>query len=385
MIAFLWILFLLLLALTVGVWLDKNFAIRVEEFFFRISGEKITSGLSSSLLHASAVWLITVLIFHLRKLKKLRWQGWCLAMVLVLDLFVTGMRIQTYAPKEFFTNEPQIVPLVRTFIDEGRLFRTPNPSGVVLNVISTDIMWQQRWSLEILSDYFGLMYSIPLIFHPDLDAMVMRDMGSMKRIVDVVSWEERLPVLSLSSVKLILTAENLNIKHVQPIARIRNASNFPFYLYENQNCLPVIRFPKQIITVKSETDALKMMVHPKFDPDSIIVNGKENSIRKILCENSQVQVRKKRFNSTSLSVSASCDTYLAFSQPFNSGWKVYLDGKRVPLIKANYAFSAVMISRGEHVVEKKFLPDSVILGAIITILATLMVCIHPALFLSVTG
>jgi hypothetical protein len=56
------------------------------------------------------------------------------------------------------------------------------------------------------------------------------------------------------------------------------------------------------------------------------------------------------------------DAFLVVAQPRYPGWRARLDGSVVPILRANYAFSAVALPRGEHQVELAYEPRSVKLG-----------------------
>ncbi len=55
------------------------------------------------------------------------------------------------------------------------------------------------------------------------------------------------------------------------------------------------------------------------------------------------------------------------SIPYDEGWKVYIDGEKVPLIKTADSLLAVEITTGTHELEFKYLPNHFILGNIIAI------------------
>jgi hypothetical protein len=54
---------------------------------------------------------------------------------------------------------------------------------------------------------------------------------------------------------------------------------------------------------------------------------------------------------------------------YPAGWKAMIDGKETPIIKANYAFRAVVVPPGKHVVEMRFTSSSFELGKTISLAA----------------
>lgn len=63
---------------------------------------------------------------------------------------------------------------------------------------------------------------------------------------------------------------------------------------------------------------------------------------------------------------------LATSIPFDKGWSVFIDGKKVNYEKVNLGFIGFEIDKGEHLVEFHYFPRGLILGIIISILSLLI-------------
>jgi hypothetical protein len=73
-------------------------------------------------------------------------------------------------------------------------------------------------------------------------------------------------------------------------------------------------------------------------------------------------------NRLQLHVEASGDSFLVLSDTYYPGWKVYVDGEKKKIYRANYTFRAVPLRPGTHQVEFVYDPLSFKLGAMITFL-----------------
>ena len=62
---------------------------------------------------------------------------------------------------------------------------------------------------------------------------------------------------------------------------------------------------------------------------------------------------------------------LVTSEPFYPGWKAYVDGVPVKVYRANYAFRAVVVPKGKHVVSFTYEPDSFKMGLTLAILGAI--------------
>ncbi len=61
--------------------------------------------------------------------------------------------------------------------------------------------------------------------------------------------------------------------------------------------------------------------------------------------------------------------YLVLVDSYYPGWLSYVDGRRVPILRANYAFRAVEVPVGKHRVEFRYRPWTFYTGLGVTLLA----------------
>lgn len=170
--AVLWGIFVILLSLTVRLIYSPHFARNAQELFFRqVGGDLVQQGVVASFVHALAFWTLVTLLYQSCRLRRRAWQPWALVVILGSDLLSAGQAVNVYAPETFFTATPEIVPLVRQELGDGRLFRAPDPSHSTLRVPSHEVFWLYRWGLEVLKMYTAALYRIPVIFHDDFDGM----------------------------------------------------------------------------------------------------------------------------------------------------------------------------------------------------------------------
>jgi uncharacterized membrane protein YfhO len=96
-----------------------------------------------------------------------------------------------------------------------------------------------------------------------------------------------------------------------------------------------------------------------------------------------VSITRYENNRVVCKVTASSAGFLVLLDSWYPGWKAYLDGREVEVLRANYAFRAVTVSPGAHAVEFVFAPISFYAGAAITC-ATLLIGIAAVLSAALT-
>jgi len=131
------------------------------------------------------------------------------------------------------------------------------------------------------------------------------------------------------------------------------------------------------VEARSEEDAHALVLSEEFDPKQEVVlegrptSGERNRERELIVESRFGAAQRFRTQSA-----APC--YLVLAQPFVPGWRARVDGKRVEVLRANYAFCAVAAPAGEHLIEFEYAPASIRWGALASLSSLLIVTLGGA-------
>ncbi|MHC1773116.1 MAG: YfhO family protein [Flexilinea sp.] len=93
---------------------------------------------------------------------------------------------------------------------------------------------------------------------------------------------------------------------------------------------------------------------------------------------SREPVDLRMIDSSNLAGSFSCvsdDQYIFFSIPYDSAWKILLDGKPVLPIKMMYDLMGVKVPQGEHQIKLRYIPDGFIKGSFISAASVIILII----------
>ena len=82
-----------------------------------------------------------------------------------------------------------------------------------------------------------------------------------------------------------------------------------------------------------------------------------------------VSITKYRPNRIELRTESENNSYLVLSELYYPGWRAYVDGKDVPILRADYILRAIPLTPGKHAVSFLYRPLSFIFGAVITLMS----------------
>ncbi len=163
----------------------------------------------------------------------------------------------------------------------------------------------------------------------------------------------------------------LNVKYL--IAR-KGASPGEGYLlaFDGDPRVDIYRtgaFPRAFVVYRSQVaadheSAWAAIQAPGFDPANIVVVEGGKTLQGDASEGRAV-ITSYSLNEMTLEAEAVSEGYLVLSEVYYPGWKAYIDGTEVPLLRANYAFRAAYLAPGPHEVRLVFAPTTWKVGLLV--------------------
>jgi hypothetical protein len=193
-------------------------------------------------------------------------------------------------------------------------------------------------------------------------------------IYDLPIWPERsLDSFSLMNVKYVLSVGPLP----SPLSLVYDKE---IKIYENRDVFPrAFLVHKMEIAKDGETAFNRVMaLGPELRrvgvleeiPDPLVriqpldeTEGKED----------RVQITKYSAGHVKVSVETSSPGFLILGDTYSQGWKAYVDGKRVPVYRADYLLRAVPVERGSHRVVFRYRPLSFRIGLGLTLISGVII------------
>ena len=180
------------------------------------------------------------------------------------------------------------------------------------------------------------------------------------------------PLLDLANMRFLMTD-----RRVEPSdSRYRLVYDGEIRVFENTTAFPRAFFVPEARIVATGPEAYRALAHATAaDLRRFVVLETPQDQRSRRPEfidssaSSTVEIGHYGSNSMQLSVHAAVDGYVVVSNSFHAGWRAFVDGVRAPVMRADYAFQAVVVTRGAHDVTLSFEPTAVVVGTWVTIVS----------------
>ncbi len=138
------------------------------------------------------------------------------------------------------------------------------------------------------------------------------------------------------------------------------------------SCLPMVTAGQQPVFV-DETNSLRLLCSRDFQPAEVVLLPAESEHLVVAKARTTAQVISSRFQPHLVEVEAAgADPFLVvIAQSFYHRWRAYVDGRPVPLLRANYGFQAIQVPAGRHRLEIRYHDTPLYCGAAVSGLAVL--------------
>lgn len=194
----------------------------------------------------------------------------------------------------------------------------------------------------------------------------------------VVFDQYRSPFFDLLDVRYILTHESAApLVGYDLITTAEGVS-----LYENKNALPRAFFVREVIQVGSPSASLEALREASFDPRTTAVIEMSDDLGSLQTPaGASANIVEDKRNRVVIETSNDQRGLLVLSDNFYPGWRAYIDGTQVNVLRANHTMRAVSVPAGRHMVLFAFMPASFFVSMYVSLAAgvlTLAAFIVPA-------
>lgn len=309
-----------------------------------------------------------------------------LAGATIANLTITHRVTNPLGPVEIFARSIQTESVIprggsaldaRIYVDMGIL----DEKGELLREKLAWMPVKDGWSQEALlaaSSQDLLQFSahrgIYTAISTDWTALLPLESYELRRSLAKLGQQERDRLLGLTGVRYEIRLSPSPNPRVRLVAELPMETGVPIYFYENPDWVPRAYIAEKIELANPSGGTAKVF--------PALIEASKTSSKIAVIESGTIPVAATDLNGANGSATVTRDSlnqlavraeldgdgFLVVSDSFDPDWRVNVDGTPGTIVRANWLFRGVKLSKGVHSVEFSYRPSSLHFGAGITLL-----------------
>ena len=140
-------------------------------------------------------------------------------------------------------------------------------------------------------------------------------------------------------------------------------------IFENKQAVPRIFLTSEYAMFRTPAEFEKIFFNQSFNFSQKILLEENPNFQSKKNNSTKAMVRVVHYGGSYVEVHTENKerALLFISDLFYPGWKAYIDGREVKILRANYAFRAVEVPQGKHIVNFVYQPTSFTFGTILSL------------------
>lgn len=278
------------------------------------------------------------------------------ALIASADLFLFGARFQIELPMDSTFRETAEIEKIRDEVGpHGRIVRF-GPGA-------TDLLPPGTASLYGIEDAAGIN-ALNLARYRVLTEQIEPGLYSYRRYRPLHRPESlRSPLLRVIGATVYGVDEGgrlLSMQAAEPLPRVTLHTNW---------------------AVLGEKEILTRLGDPRFDPSRLLLLEEEAPPPPVAKGSGTADIQLYEPDRVTVRTESESDSFLLLADAWYPGWEAAVDGVREKIYRADYAFRAVHVPAGKHVIDFRYRPRSFRNGAVLSLAALALI----ALFLIAGG
>jgi hypothetical protein len=166
------------------------------------------------------------------------------------------------------------------------------------------------------------------------------------------------------------TLDRLDTPGMKLEGEYATGSDVTLKLYRLEDTLERAFFVSGVRRAGSSAEALNILLDPAFPiRDTVVLEDPLARDRGVQHRAADVKLVRYGTQSALCETNSDAPGYLVLLDSYYPGWECRVDGRSVPITRADYCFRAVEVPAGKHRVEFRYRPRSFFAGLAVTLLA----------------
>ncbi len=291
-----------------------------------------------------------------------------------LSLTLASQPARSTAAPGWLESSSPLFPAVGHDASSPRLHHAPRPADLSVWAATDELVWGYRYDRFVFALMSGHPYGVPTALDAATDRMDLKENADLGRALEGRPLPERVRVLSACRVGYLLSYEDLDDPGLVAATVLDGLSRPPARLYRVPGVVPRLRFVTHARRFVADGDPAAALSDPGYDPGrEVLLDDPPASARADrpprhepeAAGEGEATLVEESPERLSVRVRASRPGFVVLADAYAPGWRATLDGRSVPVLRADGLFRAIEAPPGEHVVAMIYRPASVTLGLLL--------------------
>jgi hypothetical protein len=204
-------------------------------------------------------------------------------------------------------------------------------------------------------------------FDIDFRGLQAEPLARLTRLVRLVEDrpEEVRRVLQVGAVTHVIALHRVAGGLLRPVAEVPSLFLDPVLVEAVPEPLPRA-YAVGGVRVADGIPGLAALIDPAFDPRREIVLPEGRPVAAPEGFHGEARILRETADRVQLEAELSADGYVVLVDGHDPGWRVRVDGRPAPLLRANVAFRAVAVPAGRHAVDMVYRPTAALVGLVVS-------------------
>ncbi len=295
-----------------------------------------------------------------------------LVLLALADLAAVGRTVNAAAPAQLLTARPSWAPLVPP---GSRLYVSQTKEGLELARLPEG--WEAAWSMalgrvELAWPPIGARAGFYGSYDGDFTGLAPPLLSNLTLILASAPGSPvATRLLRIAGVDFVIDASEAPWPELQLVSQTPSVLKGPVRLYAVPDPRPDAYFVGRALWA-GEPRSFMLLADASFDPDREVVLAGVAPDQGDGEGSGRVRELRRRADRLELEVEASHPGFVVVLQTHDTAWRASLNGRSVPLHRANVLFQAVAVPAGRQLLTLSYRPESVVWGASISSAAALV-------------
>ncbi len=339
---------------------------------------EILAGLERSVLASGGFLFLTGCLITVAPLwKRERTAGGLVLLIMTAELLPANLRLSPLTSDA----DVNFVPEVNRFLGRAasqQLFRVSPAllrpkSAIQFRAPNRSLAWLNLFYRMSGQPADGILQGIQYSLDRSVDHLGTRESEVLWQASSEMQASDVITLLGKLNSPVILSLGEMSDPRIRRIAAFGTESDTDLSLYWVRDTVPRAMFIPNVEIASSRSDAFRRFTRSDFDASStVVLEDPRLGVRSGLPPSGTATVLNYEDSRVVCRVESGSSGYLVVLDSYYPGWKAILDGAEVDILRADYAFRAVPVPPGRHVVESRYRPKTFFWGLAITL--TVFLC-----------